>query len=259
MRCLAKFDRYFAIGYLPASQANLTADLAPRTLFTALRFGNPKDPSQLDYNATFAGLLAGIETTEPPTIFKVPYSSATLLVDPFFPTGFRRGFYGPQTSSINTTYLAQITNTFSDWTTEVLANGDSPTSAVYVLQYMSPGLNGNLPHSNADTAWPHADAGHQTLFSPGWSKASTDPLTLDDTAIFNQITHDHQAAVGGGVTIADYPNYISPDSTGKQVWGDNVARLIEVKEKYDPECRIHNGRVFASQACVEQGYANVFA
>ena len=122
---------------------------------------------------------------------------------------------------------------------------------------MSPGLNGNLPKSNDATGWPHADAGHQTLFSPGYSKISTDALTLEDTVAFNQITHDHQATVGG--PIADYPNYISPDSTGRQVWGGNVERLIRVKEKYDPQCRIHLGKVFGTRACVDHGYANIFA
>lgn len=248
--------RYFAVGYLPVSSANPTVDLASRTLLTALHFGNPKDPAQMNYSDTFAGLLDGIETTEPPTIYRVPYSDATLLVDPFFPTGFRRGFYGPQTTKINTTYLGEITNQFSSWVTDILQDGDTPTSAVFVLQYMSPGLNGNLPKSNDATAWPHANAGHQTLFSPGYSKASDDELTLKDTAAFNDITHRHQASVGR--PIADYPNYISPDSTGQQAWGDNVQRLIQVKEKYDPSCRIHNGKVFATDACRALGFANVF-
>ena len=231
-------------------------DLASRTLLTALRFGNPKDPSQKDFNAKFASLLSGLEFTSPPVTFQTAYSDATLLVDPFFPEGFRRGFYGPQTSKITTSYLAQITNEFGSWITSILKSGDIPTSAVFVLQYMFPGLNGNLPKSNDATGWPHAEAGHQTLFSPGYSKAKNDELTLKDTAAFNKITHDHQAAVGG--TIADYPNYISPDSTGRQVWGANVPRLIQVKQKYDPFCRIHNGKVFATETCKFRGFANVF-
>ena len=202
-------------------------------------------------------MLDGVETTGPPAIYKFPYSNATLLVDPFFPEGFRRGFYGPQTSKITASYLENITNQFDSWVTSVLQNGDTPTSAVFVLQYMFPGLNGNLPKSNDATGWPHKDAGHQTLFSPGYSKASTDRVTLDDTAAFNKITHDHQANVGG--FIADYPNYISPDSTGYQVWGDNVPRLIQIKQKYDPFCRIHNGKVFATAACRIGGFANIFA
>lgn len=222
-----------------------------------MRFGNPKDPSQKDYNATFASLLSGVNTTKPPTIYKTVYSDATLLVDPFFPEGFRRGFYGPQTSKITTSYLGQITNEFNNYLAGVLANGDVPASAVFVLQFMFPGLNVNIPKSNDATGWSHADAGHQTLFSPGYSKISTDALTLKDTIKFNKITHDHQATVGG--FIADYPNHISPDSTGRQVWGDNVPRLIQVKQKYDPLCRIHHGKVFATEACRVAGFANVFA
>jgi hypothetical protein len=42
------------------------------------------------------------------------------------------------------------------------------------------------------------------------------------------------------------------------VWGNNVERLIRIKTKYDPQCRIHQGRVFASEACIVNGWANIF-
>ena len=49
----------------------------------------------MDYNITFAGLLEGVETLDPPSIYKTDYPDTTLLIDPFFPEGFRREFYGP--------------------------------------------------------------------------------------------------------------------------------------------------------------------
>ena len=122
---------------------------------------------------------------------------------------------------------------------------------------MYPGLNGNLPASDASTAWPHAVSAHHTLFSPGWKHAGNDAFTVQANDILNAITYDHQATVGP--FIADYPNYISPNASGHRVWGGNVPRLIDTKQKYDPHCRIHNGRVFASKGCSEGGWANVFS
>lgn len=122
---------------------------------------------------------------------------------------------------------------------------------------MSPGLNGNLPASNADTAWPHATAGHQTLFSPAWSNATDDQLAVQYNDMLNNLTYAQQALYGP--LLADYPNYIGPDDSGSRVWGENVGRLIEIKQKYDPLCTIHNGRVFASLGCVLRGFGNIFA
>jgi hypothetical protein len=33
--------------------------------------------------------------------------------------------------------------------------------------------------------------------------------------------------------VYDYPNYISPDTTIPQIWGDNIGRLEQIKDKYD--------------------------
>ena len=73
---------------------------------------------------------------------------------------------------------------------------------------------------------------------------------------FNNLTWEHQSALGE--FIADYPNYISPNVSGHRVWGDNVDRLINIKAKYDPDCQIHQGRVFAAPECVRGGWANIY-
>lgn len=60
------------------------------------------------------------------------------------------------------------------------------------------------------------------------------------------------------IYIPDSPYY---SVTGKRVWDDNVERLIEVKEEYDPECRIHVGRVCEKSLLGEIDiveYINVF-
>jgi hypothetical protein len=58
------------------------------------------------------------------------------------------------------------------------------------MQYMFPSLNGHPPASISDTAWPHAVAGHQTLFSPGWPLADADGLASSTMDVLNQTTYD---------------------------------------------------------------------
>lgn len=154
---------YYAVGYVPP---NLTTEgpstFSTRTLLVALRFNNPTNPSQPSYNVTLAKLLQGLTPTYS-TVYAVAYANVTELVDPFFPYGFRRGFYGPQTTKISTPYLNNIAVTMSNYIQALVDRGEDPATCVFVMRYMFPGLNGNLPASNSETAWPHAIAGHQTL------------------------------------------------------------------------------------------------
>jgi hypothetical protein len=114
---------------------------------------------------------------------------------------------------------------------------------------MSRNQKGYGPVSDSDTAWPHAQSAHQTLFSPALRSAVDDDFGMQHNDVLNKITHDHQASIGP--FIADYPNYISPKTDGYRVWGDNVERLIKIKAKYDPQCRIH-------QDCIVNGWANIY-
>lgn len=236
------------------------------------RFGDPTPlgATQPSYEATFSNLLSGLDITGG-TEFAIPYANMTIVSDVYFPYGLRRGFYGPQTTNVSIPFFQSAQKAFSGYIDAILARGDFPASTTWVMQYMSPSLNGNAPTSDAATAWPHSIPGHQTLFDPGWSLAQNDGLTNHYNEIFNNITYAQQASViaaanatvpkngaCGGLKLCDYPNYIGPDVPGKQIWGENIARLSEIKQKYDPECRVRNGRVFASKGCIEEGVANVF-
>jgi len=247
---------YFVRGLLPADPSNLDpSTFALRTALITLRFQDPNNPRQPSYDQTFGSLVQGLSTTGTLQA-SVPLAYMYEEFDPYFPYGFRRGFYGPQVTNITAPYLTAATSTFDTYIGSIVQNGESPVSALWAVQYMYPGLNGNLPASNSDTAWPHAIAGHQTLFSPSWSKVQDDAATLVTNSILNDLTYAQQTA--NGPFIADYPNYISPGASGSRVWGSNVARLIAVKQKYDPQCRIHNGRTFASKGCLRCGWANIF-
>lgn len=266
---------YYSLGYYPEhlTSGNLTTTM----VIVGIRFGNPHGHSaspldsygsrsnstrpsgystkQKTFNETFSALLDGLAIKHA-SLYKLPYGQATELSAPFFPYGYRRGFWGPQTSKITKSYIAIASNSMEVYINQSLARGEVPESAVWVLQYMYPNQNGHGPASDSETAWPHAQTAHQTLFSPAWRSAVDDSFVIKHNDDLNKITHDHQALVGP--FIADYPNYISPGVSGHRVWGQNVERLIKIKAKYDPQCRIHQGRVFASEACISGGWANIY-
>ena len=219
---------------------------------------------------TFRTLLSGLDLDSSSTN-TIPFANLTLLSDSFFPIGYRRGFWGPQVKKVDEAYLSMVDRSFENYITAMLAKGDQPSTSTWVLQYMLPGLNGHLPTSDSDTAWPHSSIGHQTLFDPGWQNASSDGVAT----AFNELLYGladfrvkpvssalRNGSAGmsgcGDKRVYHYPNYIKPSAIGDDVWGGNTARLARLKQKYDPECSIHNGRVFASQGCVARGYANIF-
>lgn len=221
-----------------------------------VHFEDGNNPAQLGSNETFADLFAGINTTNGVLTTTDYHSNLVFVGEAAYPYGYRRGFYGPQTTRIGVPYLANLTDTFYAYIDELQGRGENPYSASFVLQYMFPGFNSHLPKSDDETAWPHSVVGHQTLFTPAYMEASNDKLTLSALQAVNQITYDRQHQLGE--FLGNYPNYISPGDSRRRVWGDNVQRLIVVKQKYDPKCLIRNGRVFASEGCVSGGWGNVF-
>ncbi|KAI5270805.1 FAD-binding domain-containing protein [Aureobasidium subglaciale] len=239
---------YYSLGYYPEDLAKAK----PTTLYGPV----PKHTRcQKGFNSTFSGLLDGLVLKNIST-YNVPYGQATELSTLFFPYGHRRGFWGPQTSNVTMPFVVAASRQMELYINQSLSRGESPDSAVWVLQYMYLGQNGHGPTSDEATAWPHAQPAHQTLFSPSWESAENDAFVVRHNDALNQITYNHQASIKS--FIADYPNYISPKADGHRVWGDNIERLIEIKAKYDPECRIHQGRVFASETCIERGWADIY-
>ena len=248
---------YFAVGVFPDSGKQDPSTFALRPVVITLQLNDPTNPKQADFSTAFASMTKNLPITAANTLLlTIPYTSLPDLLDGFFPYGFRRGFWGGQVSKISIPYLTKISTTFQLYIASLVSNGESPASALWAIQYMFPGLNGNLPASDSATAWPHHNAGHQTLFSPAWAKIQDDKATYTANDVLNALTYAQQ--LQSGPFLADYPNYISPKEPACRVWGGNVLRLILVKQKYDPQCRIHNGRVFASLGCIAGGWANAF-
>lgn len=249
---------YYSFGFLPDNLNNPTPEsYGKRTLLITLHFDDPANPNQPDSTTAFKNLLDGIDLSKGTVISTDYYANLAFVGEAAYPYGYRRGFYGAQTSQIDVDYLANLTDTFWTYVDTLIQRGEHPYSASFVMQYMYPGLNGHLPRSDTDTAWPHAAVGHQTLFTPAYKHAENDELTLTAVADLNEVTYEQQRKVGG--FLANYPNYIAPGDSGRRVWGDNVKRLSQIKQKYDPACLIRNGRVFASQGCEMGGWANVFS
>ncbi|KAM3447561.1 hypothetical protein MY3296_008591 [Beauveria thailandica] len=248
---------YYSFGYLPDNLDSPTPEsYGRRTLLITVHFDDPTSPTQPDNTRAFKSLLDGIDVSHGIVIQADDYSDLVFLGGAAYPYGYRRGFYGAQTSEIDVDYLAKVTDTFWKYVDTLIERGETPYSASFVMQYMYPGLNGHLPKSDGDTAWPHAHVGHQTLFTPAYKHSENDVLTVAAVQELNRITYAQQKKVGS--FLANYPNYIAPGDSGCRVWGRNVKRLAEIKQRYDPGCLIRNGRVFASRGCTMGGWANVF-
>ncbi|KAK8143507.1 hypothetical protein G3M48_007156 [Beauveria asiatica] len=233
---------YYSFGYLPDNLDSPTPEsYGRRTLLITVHFDDPTSPTQPDNTRAFKSLLDGIDVSHGIVIPAHDYSHLVFLGGAAYPYGYRRGFYGAQTSEIDVDYLAKVTDTFWKYVDTLIERGEDPYSASFVMQYMYPGLNGHLPKSDGDTAWPHAHVGHQTLFTPAYKHSENDVLTVAAVQELNRITYAQQKKVDS--FLANYPNYIAPGDSGCRVWGRNVKRLAEIKQRYDPGCLIRNGRV----------------
>ncbi|KAM3551025.1 hypothetical protein MY1884_007948, partial [Beauveria asiatica] len=211
---------YYSFGFLPDNLDNPTPEsYARRTLLITAHFDDPTSPAQPDNTRAFKSLLDGIDVSRAIVIPADDYSDLVFLGGAAYPYGYRRGFYGAQTSEIDVDYLAKVTDTFWKYVETLIQRGENPYSASFVMQYMYPGLNGHLPKSDGDTAWPHAHVGHQTLFTPAYKHSENDVLTVAAVQELNRITYAQQKKVGS--FLANYPNYIAPGDSGCRVWGRN--------------------------------------
>jgi len=180
-----------------------------------LHLRNPNGTDQLSYNETFASTFAGATQVGP--LVSGAYIVITSVLDPFFVYGTRRGFYGPQVTTVTPDYLHGIQTRFTALIDGVVSRGDDPGITLWVVQYMNPTLNGNAPVSDSETSWPHSTVGHQTLLSPSWQLSSTDGFLYRRNANLNNYIHQYQSSLSKP-PVHDYPNYVSPDTTGTQVF-----------------------------------------
>lgn len=168
---------YLSYGYTTSDFYNPSLDLlGPRTSIIALQFEDPTSATAQPLFYDIFGntsLLKGV-TTLSEIVNDVPYANVTDVIDPLLPYGLRRGFWGGQTTNVTTDFFQKGKDITKKWVESMVQAGDPPFSGAWIVQYLHPGFSGNLPATDEETAWPHSVAGHQTLFSPGWSLAPND-------------------------------------------------------------------------------------
>jgi FAD/FMN-containing dehydrogenase len=257
---------YYAWGFLPKDLS--ATDTGPVTyeikrIMVTVTFANAQaqPDKQADHDITFGPLLRNLEFSQSQTV-QTSIAGLTKMAEGFFPYGMRRGFWGPQTSNVSVEFIQAIDNQFAAYIAQAQGAGDQLSSSTYVLQYVSPGLGGHLPLDDSDTAWPHSVAGHQTLFDPGWLLEETDDIVYAANEAFNELVYAQQqkcSEISSKIPdfLPDYPNYMSPNVSGRRVFGDNIVRLCQIKQKYDPKCLLRSGRVLASEGCLQRGVANL--
>jgi len=221
-------------------------------IVSCLRIQDSANPAQPSYDDTFADVLSGLVQLPGTQVFTGPYIATLKALDALFEVGKRRrvALCGPQVTKVSPSYLQGMYSIFKAYVIGLVSRGDNPVDSVWVLQFMHPSLNGNAPASDADTSWPHSTIGHQTGFAPYWRLASSDEFVRQTMVDQNMFTRYYQKQLGGP-PVHDYPNYISPDATGSHVYGKNLERLENIKDKYDPLCLLRQGRVFKSQGCAK--------
>ena len=128
---------YYVVGVLPSSLAQDPTTFALRPLLIALQFNDPTTVAkQQSFEATYQTLFQGLTPISQITL-NTTYDALPGLLDPTFPYGFRRGFYGPQTQNITASYLTAINAEMSAYVTSLVLSGErapSPASTIWVLQ-----------------------------------------------------------------------------------------------------------------------------
>ncbi|KAK7730827.1 hypothetical protein SLS57_001662 [Botryosphaeria dothidea] len=248
-------DAFPALLYYLKDPTNINAlvpvkDRGYTLQLNALYFGG----DQAKFNETFGQFYENADQI----VFQT-YSLKTLqqYLLTNYPYGYNRLFYGKSHTNSTPEFYQNTFAIYKETVNGMLERGEDPGHTLWVDEYIFPGWNGVGPDTDTATSWPHATSGHITLTSGEWSNDSTTQWLYDqDQNKMMSYLRDFQNELDEPA-IYDYPNYIAPYSKAEEVWGaENFKKLVEIKEKYDPECLFNRGRVPATKACVAKGLAN---
>jgi FAD/FMN-containing dehydrogenase len=87
------------------------------------------------------------------------------------------------------------------------------------------------------TAFVHRDALYSIQYYSQWTRATDTPRRM---AMSNRVYQAMRPYVSGYAYL-NYPDVDLPDYA-RAYWGDNLARLSQVKSKYDPENIFRHGQ-----------------
>ncbi|KAK0650251.1 putative FAD-linked oxidoreductase YgaK [Lasiodiplodia hormozganensis] len=216
----------------------------------ALRFGG----SEADFNNTFGHFYENADG-----IILQTYTLKTLqqYLLTNYPYGYNRLFYGKSHTNSTPEFYQNTFEIYKETVNGMLERGEDPGHTLWVDEYVFPAWNGAGPDTDSATSWPHSTSAHITLTSGEWSNDSTTEwLYSQDENKMMAYLRDFQNGLDEPA-IYDYPNYIAPYSKTEELWGaENFKKLLQIKEKYDPECLFNRGRVIATEACIAKGLSN---
>ena len=109
-----------------------------------------------------------------------------------------------------------------------------------VIDYpMEPFMPTIFDHDNGGSAWPPRTRKGESYFPQGFEYSWTLPSA--DAWFLNTIESSHKqlAAVlekdGESSTLPRYPNYCVHTAAPEEIWGDNLQKLMQLKNEYDGE------------------------
>ncbi|RDW64827.1 6-hydroxy-D-nicotine oxidase [Coleophoma cylindrospora] len=218
----------------------------------------------LQFNAMYFGSIEGFNTSyaafyeNANSVSVTSYSLKNLkeFLSSNYPYGQSTIFRGKSHTNVSNDLWENTLSIYKETIQGLLARGEDPANSLWVSEYMYPNWNGAGASNDSATAWPHSTSAHITLSSLMWSNQSNANYVDERDEVMMDYLREYQAGVDSA-PIYDYPNYLAPYSKPSEVWGtDNFNRLVEIKEKYDPECLISRGVVIPTTACQSKGLVN---
>jgi FAD/FMN-containing dehydrogenase len=165
-------------------------------------------------------------------ITRMPYPAMQQMIDGVAPFGLR--------SYWKSQFLRELTDETIDQFVEFAETSVSPRS-IAILEHAH-GAVGRVP---ADaTAFPTRSAPYDLVVIGAWTSADNDEANIAWTRRFHSSMEQWS-------THLVYVNAMDQDDVDRipQAYGPNYKRLLEVKEKYDPENRFRRNQNIRPQVC----------
>jgi FAD/FMN-containing dehydrogenase len=153
----------------------------------------------------------------------MPYEQVNQLLDAAYPKGALNYWKANFLTTLSDDAIAILLDRYS--------RVPSPMTAI-VLEH----FHGAVTRVGvSDTAFPHRSAGYNVVITGEWMN----PADTDKNIQWVRETYD---ALKPFMASARYVNYLEADAPGDQLseaYGPNIARLREMKAKYDPANFFH--------------------
>jgi hypothetical protein len=177
------------------------------------------DPRQADRDVA---ALRSAPTAVVDTVERQPYPQINTMLDAAFPAGTFNYW--------KSAFLRELSVDSVGILVDAFATCPSPMTSIVILHYH--GATSRV--SSAHTAVPHRGPGYSPVILSQW----TDPADTNTNLTWTRETFE---ALRPHITDQVYVNNLSIDDEGMvpNAYGTNLARLTEVKRRYDPDNVFH--------------------